>query len=223
MKGIVLHRPRFWARSRTWHPGKEVREHPWTEAVPLLVILTGVTLGGALAAWGVSREDPFFLAFAQAVLVQYGAGEGAVFRGSFLPSIGITALIALCGSSCAGAPLAGGILLLRGIAAGCVTAGLYGVFGLQGLAAGLVLRFVPTMLQFWALTGMTNSALSCSRALFLEQVMHRSCVPPSAVKLQQLGRRLTISGLWMLAAAALETLLAAVFAPVCLSLTSLQL
>ena len=215
MRGLVIGRPGFAARSRgvrdplfRWEP-----KH-WREAIPLTVLLAGVTIGGGAAAWGLQNSDVFFLYYTQQILEQHGLGFLQVAAASFLASLALTGLVALLGTCCLGQPFIYGALLLRGVAAGCLTAGMYGQMGMRGMLANLVLLLLPTLLLFWLLLRVAKSALSASRALFATQCLQRQCAAPPAVKIQRLGRLFLQAGVGLLFVAVLEALLALVFSPV---------
>lgn len=216
MKGVVLSRPRFMPRRQGMRHTALRRLCPRPAWAPAALLLGGVTLGGALAAWGMQRQEAFFSSYVQLVLQQHGAGVLGVFSYAFLPSFALLAGMALLGSSCLGAPFVCALLTVRGMSAGCLTAGLFAALGARGLAACFILLLAPTLVQFCALAQTANSALVCSCALFEEQILHRSKKAAASMYLPGLGRCFLQAGMAMLAAAALEALLAAVFAPVLL-------
>lgn len=212
MREWIFRRPRFLSRQENgreeqvlWQPGQ------WKQLVSPLLILAGVTIGGALAAWNNHDANSFFRHYTQEVLARHNNGFLSVLADSFLSSMGILTILALMGTCCFGAPLICVTLLLRSISMGSLTAGLYEAWGIRGIAANLVLLLGPALIQFWAFTDMTNSVLDTSRTLFLENCMRRNLVTRSDIKMQQMGRRYLFNGFILLGAAALEALLAALF------------
>lgn len=204
----------LWTLPR-WHgfslrPGEAGYRKNWAMG---FCLLAGVAVGSFLLS-GTGEQSPYFSYFAQQYLTLFqGTSFYDLFAASFLAPLLLQSALFFCAASCFGGPVAALLLLCRGIGIGGVSAYLYQLLGLRGMAANLVLFFLPSLLQCFLHWWMAGAAWRSSAALFRMHCLAQGggSLPTS---IQHPLRVYLLSSIGLIAAAALQAGLSLLFAVV---------
>ena len=177
-----------------------------------LCLLAGVALGSFLPA-GTGEQGTYFSYFAQQYLKLYqGTSFYDLFAASFLAPLLLQSALFFCAASCFGGPVAALLLLFRGIGIGGVSTYLYQLLGLRGMAANLVLFFLPSLFQCLLHWWMAGAAWRSSAALFRLHCRTQAGSLPTSIRHPL--RVYLLSSIGLAAAAALQAGLSLLFAVV---------
>lgn len=210
-------RPMPLYRTRSAHPVTgRMTSSGWKLVGLSCTLLAGVAFGSIFPY--LAESNRYLSYFAHQYLVgNHGGGFSSVASGSFFSAMMLQAVVLFFSFSCIGAPVLLCIPFLRGIAIGCISAFLYTEMGSRGLAANMILLWIPEVLQAACLLFFVLAALNTSISLFQSNFLSKT--PNSAgPKVSRCLRCFVFSSLGLLLASVIEGLLAAIFAPVLLNL-----
>lgn len=175
-------------------------------------LLAGVALGSFCLA-GTGEQSPYFSYFAQQYLNLYQATSFYdLFAASFFAPLLLQSALLFCAASCFGGPVAALLLVFRGIGFGGVSAYLYQLWGLRGMAANLVMFLLPALIQCLLHWWMAGVAWRSSASLFRLHCRAQAGNLPTSV--QEPLRVYLFSSAGLLIAAALQAGLSLLFSVV---------
>lgn len=208
MRGFLSH------RRRPQPAGGAVRLQNALPALLLsLALLAGLLCGSLWLAGAQGQTAKYLSYFAQQYLRRYKAGEfWPAFTVAYLSAFLLLGLVLFLSFSCLGAPLIFCAPLCKGIALGCISAYLYTQWGLRGMAANLLLLFIPELAKVGGLLLLSVRALDASVGLFKLNCVQQA--PGAAAKMSRSLRSFVAAASLTLAASLLQAALTAVFGPV---------
>lgn len=179
------------------------------------IVLTGVLLGSIWEAYARYTHNEYAGYFVLQYLNRYEYTSFASLFGAVLwPSMLTLVFLFYNGFSCIGFPLILMVPLLKGFSIGSISGYLYSTHGFHGMAAVLILFFLPEMLQVWAVLILSKASAAASFGLLLT---HFAGQPVNeAFRLGQMAQRLAKSIVLVVLACALESTLSIIFAPILL-------
>lgn len=177
------------------------------------VLLAGVAVGSMLQA--AAAPDPYLTYFTQQYLQgRSTASFSAAMTNAVLNAIAPHLLALFFSMSCIGAPFLLCIPFLRGIFIGCISSYLYLHLGMRGLAANLILFWLPEVAACVFLVIFVRAALTLSLRMFRTNLLGEAL--DSGIKTDSCLRCFAVTACGTLLSAVLESILSAVFAPVLL-------
>lgn len=179
------------------------------------MVLAGVLAGTIWEAYARFAQNEYVSYFVKQYLNRYTYSSfGALLGGILWPSMLSLLFLVYNGFSCIGFPFILVVPLLKGFSIGSISGYLYATHGLHGMAAVLVLFFLPQMLQLWAILLLSQASANASFGLLLNHFTNQTVNEP--FRLGQMVRRLAQSIVITVLACVLESALSVVFAPVLL-------
>ena len=177
------------------------------------VFLIGILVGAIAQNFSNNDNTPYLLYYVKQILSVFQAGNFISNSGYlFLSCMALQTLLLFFSLSCIGVPVILFIPFCKGFSIGCVSAYLYTTLELRGIAANLLIFWLPDCVAALILLIFTRIALDTSYSLFCSNILGKG--QGGTVKSHQCLRVFLITSLGYLPCAVWAGIAAAIFAPV---------
>ncbi|MEG2287144.1 MAG: hypothetical protein RSA17_02915 [Ruthenibacterium sp.] len=184
----------------------------WQQWLPAALLLLGIITGAVMEASGRTGGQAYLAYFVRQLLHIY---SDSTFNGivgfAFISAFLLHATMFFFSFSCIGTPAVLLVPLLKGFYIGCISGYLYGTMGLRGIAANLLLCFLPHMGEAVLLLYFTSHSLQLSNSLFRYLIAQKA---DSCIRTQACLQAFLTASLGLIGTSLGTGLLSAVFAPV---------